>query len=135
MRHFKLIAFVVFTFLLSLNTFAQDSQTSARFEKIERQKIAFITKNLNVSSAEAKRFFPIYQQYSKDFRALRAAKSNLKAKSTSDFIEYDAKEVELKKQYRAKFSEVIGISRASQFFVLEQEFKEMLFKEWHNRHN
>lgn len=111
-----------------------------RFERIENQKIAYVTKQLSLSTTEAQRFFPVYNQYSKEMKDIRNARSNMKAAQRSgsngrDVIEFDAREVELKKQYRSKFAEIIGQSRASQFFVVEEEFKEMLYKEWKNRQN
>ena len=45
--------------LAPTNTFAQESRQQ-RFERIETEKIAFITKELDLSSREAQRFFPIY---------------------------------------------------------------------------
>lgn len=115
------------------------AQNDDRFEKIENQKIAYITKHLSLTTAEAQRFFPLYNQYSKSVRSVKSAKSNLRShqheQQSSDLIEFDAKEVELKKQYRAKFAEVIGSARASQFFMVEQEFKDMLYREWQSRQN
>lgn len=115
------------------------AQNNDRFEKIENQKIAYITKHLNITTSEAQRFFPLYNQYSKSMQNIKSAKSNLRSHQhehdNSDLIEFDAKEVELKKQYRSKFAEVIGAARASQFFMVEQEFKDMLYREWQSRQN
>ncbi|WP_166332168.1 hypothetical protein [Sphingobacterium chungjuense] len=115
------------------------AQNDDRFEKIENQKIAYITKHLNITTSEAQRFFPLYNQYSKSMQNIKSAKSNLRSHQhehqNSDMIEFDSKEVELKKQYRNKFAEVIGAARASQFFMVEQEFKDMLYREWQSRQN
>jgi len=35
------------------------AQTNDRFQAIENEKVAFITKELNLSSAEAQQFFPV----------------------------------------------------------------------------
>lgn len=113
------------------------AQSDDRFEKIENQKVAYITKHLSLSTSEAQRFFPLYNQYNKSMRSIKSAKTDLMSnqndRENSDVIEFDAKEVELKKQYRAKFAEVIGSARASQFFMVEQEFKDMLYREWQSR--
>jgi hypothetical protein len=64
---------------------------------------------------------------------LRKAKLNGAPKNSfrggsRDVLQYDAKEVEVKKEYRTKFAKVIGNARASQFFEVEQEFREHLYK-------
>ncbi|MNY17021.1 hypothetical protein D3C86_1503180 [compost metagenome] len=62
------------------------------------------------------------------------SRNNLRGGSR-DVIAYDAKELEIKKNYREKFSKVIGTSRSSQFFQVEQEFREYLIKSLNNRKN
>lgn len=125
---------------MTLVAFGQQND-QRNFDRIENQKIAYITKQLNLTTSEAQRFFPLYNQYNKERRDIRSAKSDIIAPSAArsvtrqsgDVIEFDAKEVELKKQYRAKFANVVGTARASQFFVIEQEFRDMLYKEWQSR--
>jgi len=107
------------------------AQDSKRFEAIENQKVAYITKHLKLSPSEAQKFFPLYNQYNKELWAVKSAKTG--GSDKRDIISYDAKEVEIKKQYRKKFGEVIGSSRASQFFEIEQDFRELLYKELQKR--
>lgn len=139
MIHLKHLTFtILLVCVATLFSFGQNQSDSDRFDRIENQKIAYITKQLNISASEARRFLPIYNQYNKDIRAVKAAKSDMKAGQRTggngrDVIEFDAREVEVKKLYRSKFADVIGQARASQFFVAEEEFKDMLYKEWQNR--
>lgn len=138
LKHF--IYTTLLTCAIGSVSIAQTPNNSERFARIENQKIAYITKQLNLSNTEAQRFFPVYNQYCNEIRDIRQARSNIRSakrptNNGRDVIAFDAKEVELKKQYRNKFAEIIGQSRASQFFVVEEEFKEMLYKEWKNRQN
>lgn len=117
------------------------AQSNKRFQIIENEKIAFITRELNLSRKEAQDFFPIYNEYSKEMWSVKKAKTensparnNLRGNSR-DVIAYDAKELEIKKNYREKFSKVIGTARSSQFFQVEQEFREYLIKSLNNRKN
>ncbi|MDM1294730.1 hypothetical protein HX021_10570 [Sphingobacterium sp. N143] len=117
--------------------FAQDRN---RFQAIENEKIAYITKELNLTPKEAQQFFPLYNEYSQTLWNLRKAKLNGAPKNSfrggsrsRDVLQYDAKEVDVKKEYRGKFARVIGSSRASQFFEVEQEFREHLYKSLRNR--
>lgn len=115
--------------------FAQDKN---RFQAIENEKIAYITKELDLTPKEAQQFFPLYNEYSQtlwDIRKekLAGAPRNGFRNGSRDVLQYDAKEVEIKKEYRAKFAKVIGNARASQFFEVEQEFREHLYRSLQNR--
>lgn len=115
--------------------FAQDKN---RFQAIENEKIAYITKELDLTPREAQQFFPLYNEYSQTLWDIRKEKLNGAPKNnfrggSRDVLQYDAKEVEIKKEYRAKFTKVIGNARASQFFEVEQEFREHLYKSLQNR--
>lgn len=131
--------------LISGSAVAQD-RDSKRFEAIENEKIAYITKELNLTRSEAQKFFPIYNQYTKEVWAVRSAKTGTAVSSSlqnnknsfrgtgqRDILSYDAKELNIKKEYRNKFAEVIGNSRAAQFFEIEQDFRELLYKELQRR--
>jgi len=131
---------------------AQESR-AARFERIEMEKIAFITKELNLAPEEAEKFFPIYNQYREEMSKLRQEKRQRPSQSTSyfqrqnqalqprglnssrDVLAFDAKELELKKSYRNRFTRVIGAARASQFFAVEEEFRDYLMRELQQRRN
>lgn len=129
--------------LCTLSTHAQP-RDSKRFAAIENEKIAYITKELNLSQSEAQRFFPIYNQYNKEMWSVKSKKTGSSSAAPAgtnsfngsgrrDVLSYDAKELEIKKEYRRKFADVIGNSRASQFFEIEQNFRELLYKELKRR--
>ncbi len=143
LRSKYIIVTLCFVFLCLLHVNAQP-RDSKRFTAIENEKIAYITKELNLTQSEAQRFFPVYNQYSKKMWALKSEKSG-KGSSTPkgvnsfngstrrDVLSYDARELEVKKEYRQKFSQIVGNSRASQFFQIEQNFRELLYKELQRR--
>ncbi len=132
----KYIGITLFLSIFSIAIgFAQDRN---RFQAIETEKIAYITKELNLTQREAQQFFPIYNQYTQELWDIRqeklsgAPRNNLRSGS-KDILQYDSKEVAVKKEYRNRFAKVIGNARASQFFEVEQEFREHLYKELQNR--
>jgi len=131
MRYIVMI--MSFIFLINTDVLAQDRGRDA----IENEKIAFITKELNLTPNEAQQFFPLYNEYNKMMWNLRSAKMGGKnyrhSGEQKDVIEYDSKEVEIKKDYRVKFTKVIGASRSSRFFEVEQEFRQHLYQELKNR--
>ncbi|WP_231595902.1 hypothetical protein [Sphingobacterium endophyticum] len=129
--------------LILIACFVANGQSrQERFEAIESQKAAYITKQLRLTPTEAQKFFPLYYEYSKEIRNVKSKKSRGNQKVDSrgnsfrpgnDVIEFDAQEVDIKKKYRARFADVVGQSRASQFFSVEQEFIELLYKELNSR--
>lgn len=140
-KHIIVTLCAVFLCLMHVNAQPRDSK---RFTAIENEKIAYITKELNLTQSEAQRFFPLYNQYSKQMWTLKSEKSSRSSgapkgvnsfnrSGRKDVLSYDARELEVKKDYRKKFAQIIGNSRASQFFQIEQNFRELLYKELQRR--
>ncbi|WDF69575.1 hypothetical protein PQ465_04150 [Sphingobacterium oryzagri] len=144
MLRFKHLLFTICAVVFAvLSATAQTTRDSKRFEAIENEKVAYITKELNLSPNEAQHFFPLYNQYNKEMWELKSAKTgssatprgvnSLNGSGKRDILSYDSRELEIKKEYRKKFAEVIGNSRASEFFEIEQNFRELLYKELRRR--
>lgn len=147
LKKFSLFAIILFSISFAR---AQESRAQ-RFERIEAEKIAFITKELNLTPAEAQKFFPIYNQYYKDISKLKYERRGGKAHSPQqnlrsqklqgnnlnptnrDVLAFDAKELEVKKIYRRRFADIIGQARASRFFEVEEEFRNYLLRELQHR--
>lgn len=122
-----------------------------RFEAIESEKIAYITKELKLTPAEAQKFFPLYNKYNEEMWDLKRAKRGAATTTPTprgvnpvnsfnrggqrDVIAFDAKEVEIKKKYRSQFSQVVGQARASQFFQVVEDFNNILRNELQSRKN
>lgn len=129
----------IFTTLCLLFALQLTSNAQQRnFEAIESEKIAYITKELKLSPAEAQRFFPLYNKYNEEMWDLKKEKRSSTTRSNSfngsrDVIAFDAKEVEIKKKYRAEFSKVVGQSKASQFFQVVEDFNDLLRNALQNR--
>lgn len=124
------LKYIITTFclLFAIHTsFAQPGKYAA----IESEKIAYITKELKLTPAEAQRFFPLYNLYNEEMWELKKEKRRQK----QDVISFDAKEVDIKKQYRIEFAKVIGQTRSSQFFQVVEDFNEMLRNALKNRKN
>ena len=132
--------------LISSLSFSQQSQTpeqrkAARDEKIEQLKIAFITKELDLSTEEAEKFWPVYNDMSdalkeerkkrkresatlkKNFDALDDAAVKTKTKA---ILASEIKEAQLKQEYTEKIAEIIGYRKAAKLLSVEQTFKREL---------
>jgi len=105
---------------------AQDGDDPKRGEKIESLKIAFITQKLSLTSAEAQSFWPVYNRYEVEMKA--ALRDN-----QSDVIENDERILNIRKRYRAEFSNVLGQDRVNTLFRSENEFRGILMRRLKNR--
>jgi len=73
----KKITFIAIA-LFSISFFAQGKEGK---EKVRAYKIAYLTEKLDLSSEEAEKFWPIYNEYSKNRREnYKAKKKKIKAK-------------------------------------------------------
>ena len=147
-KSFHLIALALF---LPIATAVAQESRAERFERIEAEKIAFITKELNLTPSEAQKFFPVYNQYHREIYKLKQQRrSTSRLSGTSqlennklpgnnfnrndrDVLAFDAKELEVKKAYRKRFAAVVGQARASRFFEVEEEFRNYLLRELQQR--
>jgi hypothetical protein len=104
---------------------AQEGDDPKKAEKIQSLKIAFITQKLNLSSDEAQKFWPVYNHYEVEMR--QALKDN-----TSDVIDNDERILNIRKNYRAQFSNVLGQERVNTLFRSENEFRGVLMRQLRN---
>jgi hypothetical protein len=98
---------------ICLQTEAQDGQ------KLEALKIAWLTKKLDLSPEEAQRFWPIYNKYTSDIRAIRQEQ---KEKNTSE-IEVEDRILSVRKRYNGEFIKALNPEKANTFFRSEKDFK------------
>ena len=147
----KQVNLIVAMLLFSVATLMAQESRAQRFERIEAEKSAFITKELNLTPSEAQTFFPVYNQYQKEIWKLKQERhGNKRLKGQSDLrsqkipgnslnptnrdvLAFDAKELEVKKIYRKRFADIVGQARASRFFEAEEEFRNYLLRELQHR--
>jgi hypothetical protein len=119
--------------ILLILSFTAMGQGGRLGNKIEAQRIAFITNFINLTPDEAKGFWPVYNQY---VESQKAIKKN--AKSTKEIddlteseadkliivsVEKDAKLLDLKKEYIQKLKKVLPSKKIAKLYEAEQEFK------------
>lgn len=137
---------LLFIGLIALQSvaFAQPNRKpnlESKKEKIEQLKIAFITSELELTTEQAEKFWPVYNEMSdklKDERKVRKDKNTeLKdgletlseadiKKKTNEILDSEIKEAELKKEYTEKIAGIIGYKKATKLLSLEQRFKREL---------
>lgn len=124
---------IVFAFGLKLN--------AQPHEKVETLKVGFITQKLNLTTEEAKVFWPVYNKYSDELKKLRQVtkeKLNDEFDELSKMSDADAdkmlnemtnfrmSEAELIKKYAAEFKKVLPVKKVVLLFKAENDFKREL---------
>lgn len=135
-------------FLLLLSTFAsaiaQDEGNSEKMEKIRAIKVGFITDRLHLNSDQSAKFWPVYDAYQQERRTMRratldkyqaahqgATRDQARASLEGD-LDYQAKELELKRKYKDRLLQVISSQQLNQLYEAEREFKKLLVDQLKN---
>lgn len=131
---------VSFFFVFTQASLAQDGQGN---EKIEQLKIAFITKHLKLTTDEAQKFWPVYNQYEAEKKQIRQSTigSVKELKDDGDFtnaeadqailkyIEFKSKDLELTKKYITEFKKILPSTKVAKLVTAEERFKKLLAKQ------
>lgn len=146
MRKLKAIWLTLALGIISMTSIAQPPAggkgNHQRSEKIKAMKVEYITTKLDLTPSEAEKFWPLYNAFNDKMmelertrrRALRDnANKEMTDKEVNDFIAFNFKTdqdiLDLRKEYDAKFKEVLGIQKVGKLYQAEDQFRhEMLRK-------
>lgn len=116
-------------------------------EYIKTQKIAFISTELSLTSEEAEKFWPVYNEYDakmedirkerrgymKDLKTINDLSDDKAYELTEKILDCDTREAEIRKEYLIKFAEVLDKKKAAKVFMAEEKFKRELLREIHQQ--
>lgn len=120
----------------------------SRWEKFRAEKIAFLTSNLELTPAEAQRFWPVYNQLEKErweaqkFRREMEEKvleaqesmSDQKIKQlTREFAGSLQKEANLLVNYNEKFLGILPPGKVLRLYKAENEFRMYMIKKFRDK--
>ena len=120
MKKFVLIVSLIFSSFTVLH--AQDEENS-RGEKIEALKIAFITQKLNLTTDEAQKFWPVYNQYEQDIRSIKGG----------EVLDNEEQLLNIRKKYKPSFEKILGPQKLNNLFNAERDFRAVLIRRLKNR--
>jgi len=109
-------------------------------EKVKADKKFVVAANMELTEAEAKKFWPVYDAYQKDLEVLNKRTSamiksyadawnsksmdNAKAKKlTADFLAIQADEVKLMKSYVPKLDKVLPATKVARYLQIENKIR------------
>lgn len=119
------------------------TQTRAGAERVQALKIAYITKRLSLTSAEAEKFWPIYNEYSDkrevvrkqlqaDYKMVREHSDSLSdaelIRLSDEEVALKQKDVQLQAEMHEKLKKVLPPKKLALLYVAEEDFKKELLR-------
>jgi hypothetical protein len=110
-------------------------------EKVESMKVGFLTERLNLTSEEAKVFWPVYNKYEDELEVLRTSRRENLMNAKKNFDEMNDREIEkavdneiafrqneldLLKKFHPQFKQVLPIKKVAKLYRAEEDFKRKL---------
>lgn len=146
----KSIFFLIIAISIALNINAQhkaNPDCKLDNEKIRAEKVAFLTSEIDLSVAEAQKFWPIYNQMNEELDKLfteerdinyniKMNKSSLSDKEISEkldrLIRIKIERVKIEETYHKKFCEVLPISKVASLYEGDRQFRKHLLQKYKN---
>lgn len=136
----KGILIILFVFVNSL-AFSQNKLTDEKRKEFEAQKVAFFTQELELSPAEAAKFWPLYNEMQKkirdidnemrkkgrDMRETKNLTETQYKEAVSKMLESEEKMQVIKKDYYQQMVAVIPASKIWKLGEAERKFHRQLF--------
>jgi hypothetical protein len=144
--------FPIILFFVSLNFFAQGEKLLEKREQIKAMKIAFITTELNLTPAEAEKFWPIFNAFDNKQFELRRQKMKASLKKIDDDTVDEISEKEasimlaqmeeteeqlfqLRKKFIASLKGVLPSIKILKLKKSEENFSKKLLQQYRNKGN
>ncbi len=144
MYRILLLAFCLYFPVIS---FAQGD--GSKHERVQAQKIAFFTERLQLTTSEAEKFWPVYNDFQSRKNKIAGERRTLTqyfddnssnmtqeeiSESLDKFIELQKKETELLETYNEKFKQILPEEKVMKIYITEFQFKNWLLKQLRGNH-
>lgn len=93
-------------------------------ERLQALYVAYITKELNLTTEEAQKFWPEHTQFDNEIKAV---------KEDLPELDKEQKRLDIRKKYQERFIKIIGATRTDRFFIKDREFRRKLAERLRNR--
>lgn len=142
------IGFLSMVMVPAHRVLAQDAQEDAasKQDKIKALELLYISRELDLTSEEAEKFWPVYKKYSKEVNDLIAERKSkvkeLKGKPRTDAIAeealdkelgYERKMLEIKTRYKQEFMKILPARKVGNIYRSEREFRAMMIRQLKER--
>lgn len=138
----KFVFVIILLFSVVYGGFAQGKLSDEKRKEFDAQKVAFFTQELDLSPAEAARFWPIYNEMQKKnrvvednmrkgFREVKDAKGLKETdykEAIGKMLAYEGQMQEIKEEYYQKMLTVLPASKIWKLSDAERRFHRQLFE-------
>ena len=122
----RIKSFIIFVSLLAINILEAQSPPNKQ-SSIQALKVAFITKDLYLTSEEAQKFWPVYNTYTEELKKIKNDTKN-------DVLTGEEKTLTVKKKYNIEFKKILASDdRANKVFLADRDFANFIKKELQER--
>ncbi len=152
MNQYRFFTSIIILIFSSLSLFSQPGRgpgpgqgrhLNERMQAIESRRVAHITSALSLTPAEAREFWPVYNEYldrvnrmNQEARVWQEKMSDidkLSNKEAAELAEMEVKRMEnsaaLRRSYHEKLKEVLPIKKIALLYEAERSFSRMLFRQ------
>lgn len=150
MKQIVFILTIGFFLFSQQESYAQrgEGHNKERWEKYKLEKIAFLTTNLDLTPAEAQKFWPVYNQMEKEKEEMQMKRRELEQKVrnaeetlsdkeiiklTREFASNQEKEGALSHKYNEEFLKIIPPKKVLKLYKVEGEFRMHMFKKYREK--
>jgi len=144
MKSLKEIACLAILFAVTSAALGQKHKEDRKMhqDKIQAMKVGYITKKIDLTSAEAQTFWPVYNEYNDKMEDIhRTIRKTHKKEMSIDQMTDKAvdemvrshhqlrqKELNTHQEYLLKFKEILSIKKIAKLYKAEHDFKRELLK-------
>lgn len=118
------------------------------WEAIKAQKVAFLTQQIDLTSQEAQKFWPIYNEWEKQWGALNGKREGLEAQmrrtlrsdkpNVNPFLEpymqTFQEEQALRSMYHYKYCSILSPEKVAKLYIAEKRFQNQMLRDWMEQH-
>lgn len=119
-KKMKTRAYILSFILVLATVFSSIAQPHG--DRVRALRIAYITDKIHLSSQQSEQFWPLYNRYQDEIRAIR------RDDRIEDDIAMSEAILDVKKKYKVEFLKVISQEQLTALYKAEREFKAMLIK-------
>ena len=139
----NIIISIGLVFITLMTALAQPPHAAQKKEQIKALKVAFITKELNLTTKEAQTFWPVFNEYDEKREALRKEERLISRKINNNAASLNEKElgillekliktreasVALLRTYKDKFLYILPTRKVAKLYVAERKFHKQLLQ-------
>ncbi len=144
-----IMGFLSMVMVPARHAIAQDAaqeDAAAKQDKIKALELLYISRELDLTSEEAEKFWPVYKKYSKEVNELLAERKRkakeLKGQPRTDAVAeealdkelgYERRMLEIKTRYKQEFMKILPARKVGNIYRSEREFRAMMIRQLKER--